>query len=252
MELIDWIAILGALAWTPHLFSIIKKALMIPEIRVITEKFGSVGFTTYGSIFNLRLAFSIKNSDIVISDLKIRLKHESGEERIFEWQNMRQQISTITTLDGGVMPTEKNHSVLAIKLNQNDIIERSIECREISYINGINKYEINAIKKKAYLQEQNEYVEADFLRCQEMTDLFNYMKHSFSWKAGAYKAIIEIKSPEKFSLVDNQYEFSLNPIDIEFLDKNKEQIAMSFETVKEDKSNLVSWVWRNPRLVKSN
>ncbi len=79
MKFIDWIAILGALAWTPHLLSYIRSLLTKPEIQIITPRTVSLGFTSYGSIFNLNLAFSVKNKDIVISSISIRLKHESGD-----------------------------------------------------------------------------------------------------------------------------------------------------------------------------
>ena len=245
-------AILGALAWTPHLYSIIKKILTKSEIRAITSKTASLGFTTYGSIFNIRLAFSVKYHDIVISDLKIKIKHESGQEKIFEWHGLRQAISTMTTPHVGLMPNEKEHSVLAIKLNQKDIEEKIIECRDISYINGISELETNAIKKQTYLQQQNSYVEEEFLKSQEMVDLYSYMKQSLIWKTGKYIATLEVESPEEFNLIDNKYEFSLSAIDIEFFEKNKGQIEQSFESLKEDESNKVAWNWRNPSLKKQS
>ena len=101
-----------------------------------------------------------------------------------------------------------------------------------------------------YLKDQNEFDHGKFLKSQEMVDLFGYIKRSFSWKAGNYEAIIEIDSPEEFNLIDNRYGFSLTPIDIEDLDKDKSQIEKSFEILKEDKSNEVIWYWRYPLLSK--
>lgn len=83
MNLIDTLAILGALAWTPHLFALIKNYVNKPEIRIITPRTVTVGFTSLGSIFNLHLAFAVKNKDIVITAIKIRLKHDHGEEKNF-------------------------------------------------------------------------------------------------------------------------------------------------------------------------
>jgi len=37
MELIDFIAILGGLAWTPPLFKLIKKRITKPEVTIITN-----------------------------------------------------------------------------------------------------------------------------------------------------------------------------------------------------------------------
>jgi len=52
----------------------------------------------------------------------------------------------------------------------------------------------------------------------------------------------------RVDIIDNCYEFSLSSIDIVFLEKNKDQIQMFYEDLKEDKSNQVAWNWRNPSL----
>ena len=256
MKLIDWIAIIGALAWTPHLISIIKKYITKPEVRIISNRSGELGFTTFGPIFNVRLAFSVKNHDIVVSGLKVRIIHENGEEKVFEWQGIKQQVLKMTAPDGSVMPYEKENSVLAIKLNQKEIEERSIQCRETAFINGKDEYETKAIKRMTYLKDQGEFEKEEFRKSQEMTDLYGYIKHSFSWKSGVYKAVIELESPESFDLVDNEYEFTLTPIDIEELDKNKSQIEIDYGrntqgNGNQEKLNAV-WNWRNPILKKLN
>ena len=115
MKAIDWIAILGALAWAPHLIALIRDWITKSKVRVITQREVEIGFTTYGPIFNLRLAFSVENKDLVISDLRVRLTHESGEERLFEWQGMTQHMGRMTLPDASAMPIEKEQTVLAIK-----------------------------------------------------------------------------------------------------------------------------------------
>lgn len=256
MEIIDWVAILGALAWTPHLFSTIKRAITKPMVRVITNRNGEIGFTTFGAIFNMRIAFSVENRDMVVSGLKIRLHHESGEEKIFEWQRISQQILKMTTPDGSVMPYEKEQSVLAIKLNQKEIEERYIQCQETAYLNSKYEHESNAFKKLSYLKQQDQYVSSEFIKCHEMTDLYNFIKHSFSWKAGRYITSIELESPESFNLVDNKYEFTLTPIDIEQLDKNKQNIELDYKNLmveyKEEEFKKIFWNWSNPVLKKLN
>ena len=210
MKFIDWIAIIGALAWTPHLLRMLKQWLTQSKIRVITNRNAEIGFTTFGPIFNLRLAFAVENRDIVISDLIIRLKHESGEEKVFEWQSITQEVLKMTTPDAGVMPFEKAQSVLAIKLNQKEIEERFIRFREISFIASQQKYESEAIKKIAYLKAEKKYDAKAFLREQEMTELYSFNKHAFGWKEGKYSISIEIQSPQKFQIIDNNREFLLS------------------------------------------
>lgn len=249
MKIIDWIAILGALAWTPHLFSLIKSLFTKPEIRVITQKTAEIGFTTYGPIFNMRIAFSVKNHDVVISNFRVRITHESGEEKVFEWQGVRQQVMKMHTSDGPI-PYEKENSVLAIKLNQSEVEERIIQCQEVSFVAGKRSLEDKAIRKLSYDRVQTDYDPLNFLRSQDAVDVFNYIKHAFSWRAGKYKVVFELESPETFKLVDNEFEFSLLPMDVEELDKNKDFIEQEYvnNLVGEgnDSYKPVYWNWRNP------
>jgi hypothetical protein len=254
MTVLDWVAIIGALAWTPHLFILIKNWITKPEVRVITQRSVQLGFTTFGSIFNLRIAFAVKNKDVVISDIKVRLKHESGEERLLEWQGITQHLGKMTMPNAEVMPYEKEHSVLAIKLTQKEIEERLVRFQEPSFIESQRKIIQTAVKKMAYLKSEEKFDPNNFLREQEMTELYNFNKHAFNWKQGKYEAVIEVQSPERFTLVDNVREFILLPIDIENLEKNKEQLEVDYKGMMlgygED-SEGAQWQWLNPALVKT-
>ncbi len=248
----DIAAIIGAFAWTPHVIKWIKNKLTTPKISLIVAKQASIGFTPIGPIFNVRLAFSVEYHDIVISDLKIHVEHEkTGEKTCFSWQGLKQEISTLTTPDGGVIPTEKQHSVLALKLLKTDIIERSVECQKDSFINDIAPFRSIVSEKQQYQQKNNTYNEDDFLKSKEMSDLVDFITQSFNWKRGKYNIKIEIKSSKNFKLVDNEYTMELDSIDISQLEQNKRFILTYFETEKEDKSNKVHWNWRNPYLIKS-
>ncbi|MFV7710364.1 hypothetical protein [Shewanella algae] len=255
MNIIDWIAILGALAWTPHLISLVKTYLIKPEVRIITQKIAEIGFTTYGPIFNIRIAFAVKNHDVVISNFRIKVTHESGEEKLYEWQGLKQQVLKMHTNEGSI-PYERENSVLAIKLNPKEVEERTIQCQEVSFIAGKREIEDKAIKRLSYDREQKGYDPIDFLKCQECMDVYNYIKHAFSWKAGKYKVAFELESPESFNLVDNEYEFTLMPVDIEELDKNKgsiEQVYINaFVNAEHAKYKQVYWNWRNPLIYKQN
>lgn len=255
MKLIDGIAILGALAWAPHLISLVKHHLTKPKVGIITSRVVSIGFTTYGPILNVHLAFSVEHKDLVVSDLKIRLKHESGEEHIFEWQGIKQEIIKMTTPDAGSMPFEKEQSVLAIKLNQTQIEERFIRFQDVAFISAKRKYEDEAIKKIAYLKAESKYDAENFLREQEMTELYNFNKHAFSWKEGEYTVSIEVKSPEKFILSDNIRIFSLSVIDIEDLSKNKNVLEAEYRRMlvgKKEGEPKEAYNWCFPSLIKYN
>ncbi|WP_394205249.1 hypothetical protein [Shewanella waksmanii] len=253
MQIIDWIAVLGALAWSPHLVSIIKKLLTKPKVRVITQKNAEIGFTTLGPIFNLRVAFSVENKDLVISGMNVIIKHEAGSEHHFEWQGIVQQVGKMTSSATGVMPFEKELSVLAMKLNQKEIEERFIRCQEVSFITSKNQYISKATKKASYLKSEERFDAEGFLREQEMIELYQFNKQAFPWKAGKYTARIELTSPEKFIALDNDLEFLLTPIDIEELKKNCDKIEESYKreiVAKEDNEEELKWIWRAPNLLK--
>lgn len=249
----DWIAVIGALAWTPYIFGTINQWLTKAKIRVITQKTAEIGFSTLGPIFNIRIACSVEHKDIVISDMKIRLRHESGEEKLFDWQGITQHVGKMTAPGAGVMPIEKENTVLAVKLNQKDIEERQIRCQEASFIATKQGYEETATKKMAYLKSEDKYDVNTFLREPEMTELYSFIRYSFPWKQGKYSLSIEFKSPENFYIVDSKREFLLSHLDIEELSKNKEIIEESYRRelagVKEGEVDLV-WQWRYPTLIK--
>ncbi len=251
MKFIDWIAIIGALAWLPHLIDLLKRWIVKSHIRVITHRAAEIGFTTNGPIFNLRLAFAVSKKDIVVSDLKIRVRHESGEEKIFEWQGITQQMGKMTMPDSNVMPFEKEQSVLAIKLTQKEIEERFIRCQDASFIASQQEYISAAVKKSTYLKNEGKYNLETFLREQEMTDLYTFNKHAFSWKPGKYEMTIEIQSPELFSIVDNKRSFTLSPLDIEKMSHNKNMLEPDYKRIVMgvDKDNpQIEWQWCNPIL----
>ncbi|MCQ3829150.1 hypothetical protein HXX02_06810 [Microbulbifer elongatus] len=255
MKIIDLVAILGALAWSPHLISLIRSYLTKPEVRIITQKIAEIGFTTHGPIFNVRVAFAVKNHDLVISNFRVKVTHESGEEKTYEWQGLKQQVMKMHTNEGSI-PYEKENSVLAIKLNQKDVEERFVQCQEVSFIAGKRDIEDKAIKRLSYDREQDGYDPIEFLKCQESKDVYNYIKHAFSWKSGKYKVVFELESPEAFNLVDNEYEFTLTPLDIEELEKNKDFIEQdyinSFVAEEHDSHKPIRWNWRNPSIYKKN
>jgi len=255
MTLFEVAAILGALAWLPHLIKLIKDIVTRPKIRIITQRTAEIGYTFFGPILNLRIAFSVRHRDIVISSIKIRLKHETGEERILSWQGIVQRLGQMGTPEVGLIPWEKEHSVLAIKLTEKEVEERLIRFQEDEYHMNKESYDNKVAKKLTYLKGKGEYNPDVFLQTEEMKDLVSFIKHWFNWKQGKYKITFEIESPEAFHLTDNIYEFSLNPLNIESLEANKDLIMLSFEDsvksdIKEYQRHNPNWNWVNPIIKK--
>ena len=62
MEIMDWVAILGALAWSPHLLKTIQNYFKKPVVQLITQKNPEIGFTTLGPILNWQIAFIVEGN----------------------------------------------------------------------------------------------------------------------------------------------------------------------------------------------
>ena len=255
MTLFEGAAILGALAWLPHLIKLIKDHFNIPEIRVIAQRTAEIGYSSFGPILNLRIAFSVRHRDVVISSIKIRLKHESGEERILSWHGIVQRLGQMQTPEGGPIPWEKELSVLAVKLTEKEVEERLIRFQEDDYHTNKENFEAKVVKRLTYLKEKGEYKPDEFLQSEEMKDLYSFIRHWFNWKQGKYTLTFELDSPEKFEIIENKYEFTLNPLNIELLESNKDLIPMSYEDqfkfgIEGYEPHKINWNWANPILKK--
>jgi hypothetical protein len=250
MKGIDIVAIIGALAWLPKIFEILRKWLIRSKISIIIQRFSEIGFTSLGPIFNIRLAFSVINKDIVIKNIQIIIKHDTGEERIFSWQGIIQSLGKLSGPDGQSIPYEKENTVLAIKLQTKDIDERLIRFQENIFIQKrqelINKF----TKKMIYLKNQQDFNSDKLINSEEFNDLCVFIKQCYWWKIGKYTVTIKVESNDKFYIDGNIFYFELNQMDIQNLDKNLDQIKDSFinelkhgdETYKQIP---IQWNWIN-------
>lgn len=251
MTAYEIVAILGAFAWLPPIITVIRRWILTPKVRLIAQRTVEIGFTNYGPIANLHVAFSVSGRDVVVSNIKMKIIHESGEQRVFTWQGIVQHIGRLSNPGTAQVPYDKEQSVLAMKLHVNDIEERFIRFQEDEFIAGKYPIEEKAIKHLLYLRESGQFEASKFLSSEQMTDLYKYMGQSFNWKKGKYTVVFEMSSPERFRLLDNVYHFELTTIDIEALEKNKETIDKEYEnevSTGPDGSapNAIQWNWRYP------
>ena len=251
MTAFELAALIGAFAWLPHVIGFFRAIFTKAEIGIIAEKNAEIGFTTFGPIINMRVAFYTKNKDIVVSNIRMRVTHESGDSRLFSWFGVKQQMLQMNTRDTGPIPFEKELSVLAIKLSPKDIEERSIRFQDSKYHEEKGEFEAKAVKKLNYLQSIGQANIVDFLKCEEMSDLKSYITRSFGWKPGVYTLVFELESPEAFSITNNSYRFALSAIDVENLEKNRLVVDRFFESqllpVEEGKQQEpIVWNWRYP------
>lgn len=255
MSLIDLAAIVGALAWIPPIFVAVRAWVTRPEIRVITQPAPEIGFTTFGPILNLRVALTVTHKDIVITGIKLQVTHESGEEAIFSWRGIVQRMGTMNYPQVGAVPFEKESSVLAMKVSQKDVEERFIRFQNLEYLEQKAVLDGASLKKLAYLRKSDPFDGPSFLKSQEMTDLYSFIRQSFSWKPGGYRVKVLLESPDDFTVLDDEYTFTLSPLQVQNLSDNLNHIEQYFAyevvPVKEGEQRAqIVWSWANPDMRK--
>lgn len=263
MTFIDLAAFVGALAWAPPIFSSIRTWLTRPAVRIITQPNPEIGYTTLGPILNLRLALTVKHQDIVITGVRIHLKHESGEEVSFSWRGIIQRLGQFNAPQVGTVPFEKEMNVLAMKVAQKDIEERFIRFQSLSFLEHKGELDAIAAKKLAWHKKNDTFNAEEFLRSSEMNDVYGHIKQSFNWKPGGYRLQIKIESPDPFDLTGEQYTFSLSPLQVQDLSSNLAHVEKSYgheviphvPETKEDEAKgerAIPWKWVYPEMLPAN
>lgn len=255
MSFTDFAAVVGALAWIPPIFVGVRAWMTRPEIRVITQPAPGIGFTTFGPILNLRIALTVTYKDVVITGIRLRVTHESGEESVFSWRGIVQRMGTMNYPQVGAVPFEKESAVLAMKVSQKDVEERLIRFQNIDYLEKKAALDGTWSKKLAYLRISESLDDSSFLKSQEMTDLYSFIRQYFSWKPGSYRVKVLLESPDTFTVLDNEYTFSLSPLQVQNLSENLSQIEPYFVNelipAKDgEQRGQIAWSWVYPDMQK--
>lgn len=253
----DLAAVIGALAWLPPIFIVIRSWVTKPTIRVITQPAPEVGFTAVGPIINLRVALTVTHKDIVITAIRLRVIHESGEESFFAWRGIVQRMGTFNYPQIGAVPFEKESGVLALKVSLKDIEERFIRFQNIEYLEQKAELDTLSVKKLAYLRQAPTFDAKEFLKGQEMNDVYSFIRQSFSWKPGGYRMQVLLESPDAFTTLDDEYTFTLSPLQVKNLSDNLRHIEQSYlnelvPRLPDAPESQISWNWVYPEMQRSN
>ena len=72
-------AYIGAAAWLPQIVSWVHRWFVTPKITIIPDRYADVGFTSYGPIFNVRMAFASDRKDAIIDGFELVVQHTDGD-----------------------------------------------------------------------------------------------------------------------------------------------------------------------------
>mgnify|MGYP007040716840 FL=1 len=123
-------AYIGAAAWMPQILTWIYRAVTKPKLRIVPDAKGEVGFTTYGPIFNIRMAFFVENRDLIIDGVTLSITHADGDEHEMRWAGLGETFSEITDGKGNRQIVSKDQTPIAIKVPTQALVEKFVRFQE--------------------------------------------------------------------------------------------------------------------------
>jgi hypothetical protein len=251
--LYEVLAILGALAWLPQVISWIGNWLSKPILTVISDKELEIGYSSFGPIVNIRLAFLSEKKKSLIKSIDIELTHEKNDTQKFSWDWFEETLYHMDVPDTGLFPTKKNQKAIAINIDKDQLVEKKIGFQQNSFKSENKQLLQNTTEEFLNLfNAGKDTTEIKSRKC--YNDLLDYYKNSFNWKVGTYNAKIVINISEKKISFEHKVSFRLTSLDIKSLEKNIDRckLLVEKEYINRDLELEETWAWIYPQELTRN
>ena len=210
-----------------------------------------VGFTNYGPIFNVRMAFVAENRDLIIDGIDLTLRHADGESHEFRWAGLGETFSEITDSSGNKQIVSKDQTPIAIKVGTDSLLEKFVRFQEPRFHDADGRATRELVSHFGFLKQRDSvgFVQ-QVLASKEFFAVVEQRQNWFWWKPGRYEVTLKPASPQKFMLKGANFAFELSSVDIDALRKN-------IPIVKTEISNIImsnvpnsipvspTWQWAN-------
>jgi len=242
----ETLAIIGAAAWTYPLAVWIHQLLTKTKVEVINHRQLEIGFTTFGPMLNLNLAFSAEKRDAFIKQIQLTLTHENNEVQNFQWEWFEEILLEMDMAESGTIPYKKNQKAIAIKVPTQTLIEKKVGFQQRQfqkeYTLLYSQTNQTAINIKESGVEQNQIIATS-----EYNNFADLFKNFFLWKVGQYKGHLTVFVADGSSF-NAHLSFVLTALDIKTLEKNintcKEALKNHFIDLDPDFKADWRWVYR--------
>lgn len=247
----DIAAYIGATAWLPQIATWIYRYFVKPVVTIIPDNYAEVGFTSFGPIFNVRMAFSAENKDIIVDGLELRLRHPDGDAHTLRWSGLSETFSEITDAAGNRQIVRRDQTPIALKVGTESLIEKFVRFQEPRYHEADRPVMSDLIAHFNYLKRSNpaDYV-TQTLSSKELFSVLETRQKLFWWKAGRYQVTLNLSSPKKFKLAQSEFYFELTSLDIDRLKQNIATIESDLRDIissnlPDFKAQPINWNWAN-------
>ena len=245
----DVIAILGALAWLPQIFSWIYNRLKKPKLSIYHDGEAEVGYIKNGNAFNLRFSFLARDKHALIDDIELVLTDKDGAHHTLKWMWYSE---TFYELQGpaGNSIMAKQQNAIAINAFKDVLIEKFIGFQSVTFLERRKQL---AYKLTTFIENQriNGNVNIDDIKCSsEYNELIRLYKNSLFWKAGEYSAVAKIHVVDTNETIEHSFNFRLSDIEIDTLNKNIEfaKSVVDCEFIDTTQKLTGQWLWAKPTI----
>jgi len=258
MNAIDWVAIIGAAAWAPQIFTWLYQFITKPKIILYLHTKPEIGYTSLGPIFNVSLALLSEKKGIALNNFSVSIKHESGASYTFDWDGLSEDLSEIQNPLGQPTSIKKTYLPLVVRVLPLSVAQAFVRYQYKPFKEKFGQ-KLQAAQNKLQLLRNagrlktEQDIEA-LASEQEFSDLVKQIHSEFIWIAGKYTVVFDFQSPGKFKYKKDKYTFSLSQDDIDGLRKNIDNIKLNtMQTAKaivlqNYKAKEISWEWRYPEI----
>ena len=243
----ELLAILGALAWSaPIVVPWLYKRIIKPKLIIITHNVIEIGYTTFGPIVNINMSFLSENKEALIKAIKISLRHENNETHIFEWEWFEESLGQMDMGTTGIYSQTKNQKAVALRVKENDIVERKIGFQNSDFKIKYNDL-INRTNEAQYRLQRADKDLSLIVDDVSYNDLQDHLKNSFFWNLGMYTIDVEIFLLGISERAKHSISFRLSNYDKVRLESNieycKNFIENSYVTLDPKYSEIWNWVY---------
>ena len=251
-------AYLGAAAWLPQIIFLIYRFYITPKITIVPDSSLQLGLTSFGPIFNLRMAFSADRKDAIIDSFEVILTHEDGEKRKLRWSGMNETFSEVTDSMGNRQQViSKDQPAIALKVGTESLLEKFVRFHEPRFDETIRPVVNELTNHFDFLKKKKADYVSQIIDSKQYNDFSEARKKAFWWKPGKYQVTFKLGSPKKMVLTHDTFSFELTLIDVEKLQKNLGTLDTDLRNILN--SNLsdfepepINWNWANVDIVKSS
>jgi hypothetical protein len=249
-------AYIGAAAWAPQILTWIYRHGVKPVAEIVPEPRLQLGFTTYGPIFNIRLALCAAKKDAIIDRIEIDLRHQEGELHALTWTGMRETFSEIVDETGNRQLVEKDQPAIALKVTTALLIEKFVRFQDLAFHDRLRLATSAFDEHLGYLKRQDGDYPDVAIKSREFLEVKDLYRQHFWWRPGVYTFSFRIKSRHGANLNAGAFEFTLTQQDTDALQRNLDLIGVCLEdALRSDLPGFqprpLPWAWRDVPLTDS-